>query len=366
MPKNVELVLSKVVGSEHTFMYSIDDYIYFASPNAHKDKSQADRFELTTFFKVKTDGTGLKEIYTTESEVSQQNVLHIGDKHILIFVEGTALKKIELGVNTVKTLVDESTSIVFADKYVTENDKFAYYTTNLEENLANQNLSGTYLNKVDIISGDVVEKINKDSHLNKSITLDSVVNGSVYFKMNADNGFNYYYKYESGAFSTLQQISVAVDTLTVNDFMPVVVTSGTNQSQTTYYIFAISTSNVNKTYIFKGLNKDFSEENLLFDSEVKLLFADGEFVYFAETGKGIYRISVIDKAEQTIMQHTDFLTTNIAFDGKYLYFYAKNADNTTGKYYQYRASIRSAEIDNEQEIELLGFLDDEDMPSEEE
>lgn len=362
MPKNVELVVSKVAGSEHSFLYSIGKYIFFASPNAHKDKSSADKFELTSYYRINTDGTGLKEFYITKQEVSQQAILNIDNKYYLIFVEGTSLIKIEIGekIGSPVVLASKITEAVFAEKYTTFTDRYAYYTTAIEDSLKNQGINGIYLNKVDIVSGTVTE-LNKNYYANKTIKPVCVTFGNFYFTMNAEDSKTYYYSYTNGDLqSNASQITLPIDNITISDFS--VIKSINNDI---YHIFKISTDNTKKTYCLKSGDKDF-EQNLLIDNDVVFLFTNRDYLYYAIEKQGIYRISVLDKEPQTVVLNQDFKTSNMGFDGKYVYFYAISENNQTGTYYLHRTNIRSAEIGTEASVELIGFLDEKDMPSEDE
>ncbi|MDD4408539.1 MAG: DUF5050 domain-containing protein [Clostridia bacterium] len=366
LPKNVELVISKIAGSECSFMYSIGKYIYFASPNAHQDIDAATKFELTTYFRVQTDGTGLSEMYTTKNQISKQTVLKIDNKFYLIFQDGKSIIKIELGDGirySATALVSDILDVVFAEKYTSENDRFIYYTTELSEENKNLGRSGNCLYKVDIVSG-VSSQIT--SVFDRTITPIAVIDGSFYFKMDESDTKNYYYSYESGSFSTRTKISQPIDLFEIKQFLAM----RADSNNKTYYIYAVSTDNIKKTYCLQKGNIDFSSENLLIEGEVKILFTHGDYVYYCSEGenenKGIFRISIIDKEIQTIYDKENFKSANISFDGKYIYFYAQTESNTTGIYYMHRAPIRNAEIGLPCSAELLGVLDDEDIPKDEE
>lgn len=361
LPLNVELVLSKVVGSEHSFLYGIDDYIYFASPNTRKAMDGSDKFELTTYFRIKTDGTGLTEIYTTSKEVSKQTILKIENKYYLVFVDGTSVFKIELG-KSVSRAVEIATDIkdaVFAEKYLAENDRFVYFTTDIEESKKSHNQSGMYLWRVDI-TGGTPEILNASTYSGKTITLVSVKNGIFYLTMNDLDTKTYYYSI-SGDFSSREKISLPVD-FTVNSFL----SYKSVTQNATYHIFSISTSNVHKTYCLRNGQVDFTEGNLLLSSEIKVLFVHNDYLYYAIEGEGIYRISILNKTNQTVALCEDFKTTNICFDGKYVYFYKTSEVNATGLYYMHRTEIRNAELGQFSPVELVGFLDEKDLPEEDE
>ena len=78
--QDIEKVYSKITGFNNSNMFVNGNYLYFTSPNIHKEnKTGKDKFDLTTLFRVKLDGTGLKEILTTQTSqgkfylVTEQN-----------------------------------------------------------------------------------------------------------------------------------------------------------------------------------------------------------------------------------------------------------------------------------------------------
>jgi len=95
------------------------------------------------------------------------------------------------------------------------------------------------------------------------------------------------------------------------------------------------------------------------------LFINGDYVYYSVADTGIYRISVTEKTEQQISDNSNFKETKISFDGRYVYFYALNTDNTTGTYYMHRADTRTAELNQSCNVQLLGELAESDQPADE-
>ena len=359
LPENVEKVLSKVAGSNNSFIYSIGEYIYFASPSTHKDINSADTFTLNSYFRVKTDGTGLKEFYTSNNAITNQTILHIGTDYYLIMVDGTDLIKIKLGTTTTKTtLATDFTSAIFAKTYTTENDKFAYFTTQTKQD---ETVTGTYLNKVDILTGATTQ-ISEAGINEKTITLEAVDNGTLYFQMNESDSKTYYQKYTTGNFSTRSKISPPVDSLSITDFNVVNSISTTTSETITYYLFSTASS----VYCLQSGDIALDSTKVLIDKAVTILFTNGEYVYYSVASTGIYRISVIDKTEQQISDNANFLETKISFDGRFVYFYALNTDNTTGTYYMHRADTRTAELNQDCNVQLLGTLLETDQPSDEE
>lgn len=359
LPENVEKVLSKVVGSNNSFIYSIGEYIYFASPSTHKDINSNDTFTLNSYFRVKTDGTGLKEFYTSSTSITNQTILKIGNDYYLIMVDGTNLIKFKLGENIgAKTiLASDFASAIFAKTFNTENDKFAYYTVQTKQG---ETVTGTYLKKVDIVTGEQTQ-INEPGQNDKTITLQSVFDGKLYFKMNESDSKNYYFKYETGTFSTRIAISPPVDNIEITSFNVLNQISSTTEEITTYYLY----STASKTFCLQSGNTSIDSSFDLINKASTILFTSGDYVYYSVASTGIYRISILDKIEQQISDNTNFLETKISFDGRYVYFYALNTDNTTGMYYMHRADTNNAELGQSCSVQLLGQLQTTDQPADE-
>lgn len=361
LPKNIETVVSKVVGYENSFMCSVGDNIIFASPNTHKDRSSADKFEYNTYFSIKTNGTGLNEFYTTNTKVSQQAVYEINEKSYLFIVDVTLnedgtktnkLVRIEIGNKIGKAVIvaEKFDSIVFAENYTCVNDMYAYFTKAKENN--NESLSEkTILTQVNMLTGQQIEIASVDT--SNSLTLKLAKYGKLYFTMK-DATSTFYYEYTPSAnksnFATKEQISFAIDKVTINNFDVTI-----NQNQTTYFIF----QDESKTYAVEHGDKNFANSTLI-NSSVTILFNDVDYIYYSSS-EGIYRISVLDKEEQTISTQANFKNEKIAFDGEYIYFYAQSVNNSTDTYYMYRAATSCAELGN-QNVELISELQEEDQP----
>ena len=64
---NIEKVAEKITAYETNNLYVVDQYLYFTSPNIHKNNKNEHEYNLSSLFRIKLDGTGLKELYTTET-----------------------------------------------------------------------------------------------------------------------------------------------------------------------------------------------------------------------------------------------------------------------------------------------------------
>ena len=149
-----ENVINKIAAYETSGMYVVNQYLYFTSPNVHKNKDNEHEFELTSLFRIKLDGSGLKEILTTKAEKAEFYLT--AEKQLLIFDEGK-IQSVNLNDNStsVKTLVENVESVVFPKEEEQDLAWLYYTTTRSEEDFFNGNI----LNKVSVKTGDIQENL---------------------------------------------------------------------------------------------------------------------------------------------------------------------------------------------------------------
>lgn len=357
MPENLEKAVSKIAGSEYSFMYSSGNYIYFASPSTHFNDSRSTVFTYNAYIRINTDGTGYTEFYASTSTITQQTVLTINNEEYLILVDGTKLVKIKLGstISNAVVLAEDFTSVVFADKFMATGDEFAYYLTDISEEDTNLGKSGDYLNKVDIVTGDKTEKIN--SNQIREITLKQVYNGKLYFiitELVGTTALNPKFASLGTSFTYTAITTPIADTSIITGFTVVL-----GEDNNEYYVFTNSDSA--KTYVLTSGETDFAS-NVLVEKEINILFSFNDYLYYSVADTGIYRISVRDKVEQQISDKTTFKTEGISFDGKYIYYFATNTDNTTGTYYMHRSKVDIGSANSQ----LLSLVLEDDEPADEE
>lgn len=364
LPTGQEKVLAKVIGSEYTFMYSSGSYIYFASPSQEiNPETHGEHFyNYNQYYRIQTDGTGLTKFYSTKSTISQQTILKINGKEYLVLVDNSKLVKIELGktISQPITLAEDFESVIFANQYITNGDNIAYYLTNLPEGDEYIGKQGNLIYGVDIVTGEPLYKNSDDEPkaLNdnqpRTMTLKKVFDGKLYFTIkqivgNTEQDEVYAYLSQNFNYTV---ISTALTNITTFDVVK-------DENGYNYHIFA----GTNGLYSLPNGTENLNNNQIL-AQEINLLFISGDYIYFTyKSGdKGIYRISVQNKQVETINNLEDVKTTNIAFDGKYIYFYALNTDNTTGTYYMHRSRVDI----NQANAELLSVVLDEDKPTVEE
>lgn len=361
LAKGQEKVIAKVVGSEYTFMYGSGNFIYFAAPSAQiNPETHGEHFySHNDYFRVNTDGTGLKKFYTSDNSVTQQTVLKINGAEYLVLVDGNKLVQFKLGqtIGEKVVLAEDFTSVIFADKYQAPGDDIAYYLKDIPEGNENLGRTGKLLYDVNIVSGECSQGKDDDENpiaLNetqtKEITLEKVAFGNLYFTFNDIADVKQYAKTSTAAFGYNNIIAKGITSASAFEVI-------LGEDNETYYVFANDTA----TYALPHGTVNIAGHQLV-DEKVNVLFTYGDYVYFtyssSDSAAGIHRISVQDKDIEIVTDMTSIKTSNIAFDGKYIYFFALNEDNTTGTYYMHRAKVDTG-IAN---AELLSVLLEDDMP----
>ena len=202
---NCSKLVSKVAGYDNTGLYIFGDYLYFASPYANKvtndNYEQVNNFNLTDFYSIKLDGSGLKTIYTTNNDSTQIQygfyqtansndvnlVVYDGDKLVVVNCTTSRSTVVSEDVNTVA--FPKVSDFKYNNNQITKQESAVYYTRygTDEENLSEGNvLAYTVIgeNTEKVITSGIntyaVKLVNKDA-LVISMKGDDDVNACNYF-----------------------------------------------------------------------------------------------------------------------------------------------------------------------------------------
>lgn len=317
--QNNEKVMGKIAGFEYSNMFVSGEYIFFTTPNIHKNDKSENRFDLVSLFKVKVNGKGLKEILTTNDASSSFHYAKIDGKDYLLVRDGSNLFKVEMfGRNTKTTLVDNLTNIAF-DK--NESFNTLYYTTAREDSL-----SGNVLNKVNIENGT---KTPISSEINETYTLLEARNGTVYYtKTQTDLDAYYYYNDFSDGVNSEKVLIYATS---ISDLKTLTETIGGDKLVT--YIFQ---DNLYIDNLSTVGNDVVLESNNANGKAKEILLVDAEYVYFT-TENGIFRIEYKNSTVQKISSSTTLKTTSCDKVDNYFYYYDKV--NESEDFYLHRAYL---------------------------
>ena len=345
--ENIEKVTTKISGFNNSNMFVVGNYLYFTSPNAHKNKKGEDLFKLTTLFRVKLDGTGRQEILSTETTQGKFFLVTEETPYLLVF-DNSKIIKLTIGdkLGKIETLVSDVLDVVFPINYG-KLDAF-YYTTDISEQDKTAGLSGNYLHKFDLTNNNQ-SLISRNER--ETISLVAFEDGKLYYKrLDAETKDSLYYS------NTMQE------TFENGEKVLTAVGETTSKDSTTDVISKFSIINEDN-YVFEYNKKIMlnTETTPLVNEEAKIEKIYGDYVYYS-TSKGLFRISYKDKKVQTVAEISNIKQGEGAVDiaGEYVYFYAKTANNSTDTYYCHRANNKIIE-DGRTKVECIAEVLDEDI-----
>lgn len=345
--ENIEKVTTKISGFNNSNMFVVGNYLYFTSPNAHKNKKGEDLFKLTTLFRVKLDGTNRQEILSTETTQGKFFLVTEETPYLLVF-DNSKIIKLTIGdkLGKIETLVSDVLDVVFPTNYG-KLDAF-YYTTDISEQDKTAGLSGNYLHKFDLTNNNQ-SLISRNER--ETISLVAFEDGKLYYKrLDAETKDSLYYS------NTMQE------TFENGEKVLTAVGETTSKDSTTDVISKFSIINEDN-YVFEYNKKIMlnTETTPLVNEEAKIEKIYGDYVYYS-TSKGLFRISYKDKKVQTVAEISNIKQGEGAVDiaGEYVYFYAKTANNSTDTYYCHRANNKIIE-DGRTKVECIAEVLDEDI-----
>lgn len=337
---NYENVISKIAGYDTSNMFVVGENLYFTSPNVHKnaskdkDKYNTYEFNLNTLFKIKLDGSGLKEIYTTEKDGSKF-CLTGGEKSTLLIYDNEKIMQVKCyeGATKTETLAEKVKSTVFPyENGVDFVD--VYFTADREED---DQLTGDLVKKLNIKTGEITA-VNNMTAYKETITLISY-NGERLFYTRTGGAENRKGLFSNDFSTGSSEQKQRYDTSSFSATSKIYLIKAEEYLTEDVFVFEYN----NKIYIQKvSADNDAASKQITTDKST-IAFVDGTYVYYT-TENGIYRVSVLgDNTVTQISDNKDFQSGALDFDGRYVYFYAKAENDTTSTKYLYRADTFTAE-----------------------
>ncbi len=338
----VSKVYSKMAGFNNSNMFIVGNYLYFTSPNVHKEnKTGNDKFDLTTLFRIKVDGTNFKEILTTET--TQGKFFLVTDEHpYLLIFDNNKISKLEIKDNlgSQTTLVENVLDVVFPSNYSTLSNIF--YTKDLSETDKASGLTGNYLYRYNLANKANVE-VQKNEKEMKLITFE---NNTLYYRQADENGdFSYYSSKFMNGIGEEVVWTIPNTEDAVSDFKVINENAVVYKAQSKLYI-----------------GKAGGNFEVLVNEDATIELVNGEYVYYS-TSNGIYRKSYKnDEDVQTIAEIKNIKQGAMEIAGEYIYFYAQMTDNSTNTYYAHRANIKTPGLSvPEQRVECIASVAADDL-----
>lgn len=340
--KNAEVIVEKVVGFEYSNLYIVGDNLYFGSPNMHKNSNNENKFNLVSIFKVKLDGSGLKELYTTEEYTSSSGwaVYNIGGVNYLVTFEGSKIvrhtinKKGKLDDKTV--LASGVTGGVLPESNGYANDNKIFFTSNRPEGETELGLTGNVLKSVEIATGTVKQ------HRNLGDTV-KIVN------------------YKFGNLIYTLKDTVDDSYVWADDF-------NGNQQRLTYwqvenpYVACVMGNGLKLVYSFEDKlvvqNFGSNEVEVLVDGDATVINVTEDYVYYTLDSK-IARVSLIDKQITQIYEDKE-MEDIFDFDSRYIFYFTKTKNNSSNTLYMHCLDLHALEQNTEVVAQPLGEIAQED------
>ncbi len=333
---NVEQVVSKVVGFENSGFYIVDDYLYFASPNMHKTSSNQNRYDLISIFRVKLDGTDLKELYTTNDYTNGDwTILTINNSNYLITIEGKEIIRHDINENGIlnkKILVNDSSKAFLADENKEPLDEYIFYTSALSQTDIDNGITGNCLKRVEIATGKIHDE---QIPVGTTITLIKYSYGKLFYTRKTPIEDAYYFV-KSGLTSADLRLTWWTDITELNYL----------ENGPVAYIY-------DSKIVFQHINSfDYDVLVETPGTSPKIILTSGDYVFYSNS-EGIFRVSYKDKTSISICTGT---FEKYDFDGRFIYTYAKAEGGTTETKYLQRIDTFAIEKETEKISKIVGFV----------
>jgi len=354
-----ENVIDKIAGYETSNMWVVNEYLYFTSPNVHKnDSKDAEnynkyQFDLVSLFRIKLDGSDFKELYTTETNASKFYLTNEEKARLFIF-DNSEIKVVNVGNNEtgVKTVAEDVKQVAFPNNQETT---FVDLYFSVERDAENDAFSGDILKKYNLATGNVSEVAGYSNNKEKLNLIAFDGTNLFYTRTGRTIEALYSNDFSSGLNSEVLQKNY-IDNFKDN---AVILTINSDEYGVECFVYEYN-KNIYMQNLTTGNDQGYSK---LTDTDSEIAFVDGTYVYYT-TSEGIYRVSVLTKNIQEVAKVSDFNKDCIDFDGRYVYFYAKAENGTTDTKYLYRADTITCGLD-ETIFECVAQLHEDEIADEE-
>lgn len=332
-----ENVLNKIAGYETSNMFVVGEYLYFTSPNIHKndskeqDKYNTYEFELSSLFRIKLDGSDFKELYTTETSTAKFYLTGGQNKTLLVF-DDSKIMQLDCANNATKLeeLATEVQSVVFPYDQQVEVENI-YFTAEREED---SDYTGNILKKLNLATKETQE-VSGYKNDGETITLISYTGSRLFYTRKGLTVEALYSNDFSNGLSSQKVHKYEISTITESSKIRVV--SDIAGYDVNCFVFEYNNN------IFKqdmSATNDNAYVKLTNATDAKIAFVDGTYVYYT-TANGIYRVSVLSGNVQQVTDMSTLNTSCVDFDGRYVYFYASIEGAETDTQYLHRADTNA-------------------------
>ncbi len=325
-----EVVVPKLVGYENGGFYIFGDYIYYATPHMEEEKGGQLRNDLTSFCRIKIDGTNNTEkLYVSSSAVSNDDwkFYQVGNNVYLVIAEstndGTKLVSVKIntkGKATTKTLATKVSDYVLYEGSASDNySQYVYYTKTITG-------TGNALSKVNFVNGDVDDFEPDGGTYSLEKLIDNKLFYSVVRPITGTNKTTTYFcsRRIDGDFEATNELEIAAGTYGQH------IVAGYNSN----VVAVLNGDSVLKVYVDNVANK-----NVITEVDSFLGFIGDDLYY--KTNSGSYmkvKVTADPNAQYTPVKAYDteksILDKVFDCDGNRLYVFASyTGENDTDNYY---------------------------------
>ncbi len=310
--QKVEIVVPKlfVATDFNSGLYIFGDYVYYATPNTSKNASGNVANTILTFTKTKLDGTETQTFFEIDGLDTEYRIIKNGNDVLIVYVDDTDTDAVKLVCynttdNTSKTIISSSVSedeslgvFKFVDSK-NANDVAVVYTTTVYTEEYDENdtdRSKADYNKVYaykagsepklVLDGGYVLGTQTQKPVKETYTLDFVKNGFVFYTVSDGIDLTDDVKY-----------GVKVTDLFALNASTKIINNDYADEKTLIValdeVYVLSENKVKKT----TLNSDtlLTEKTVAVsktETMSKLLFKEGDYVYYFDTANKIARMNI--------------------------------------------------------------------------
>ena len=328
-PLGSEKVSDRFVGYQNQNMFAYGSYLYFTSTNTHRTDELQNDYSRVTLLRVKFNGDGLQEIYTTRFDDNSQISVQKGSDGNYYYVicaqnseEEYQLSSIRigdsLGENTI--LAENIESYAIADA----NSSFknvVYTTTNDDGEIE--------IKAVDFANGQITDYSYPQS---SEITLLDRVGDVVFYSVDTDISDVEIYQKNITQSNNFDATGRFYSDDSISNVMA------------TEDGFAFITENGSLVYkTLNGTSKVLISSDTTFD----VLFEENGWIYYS-TSTQINRIGVLSGETQNVVTMTSIISGTYGISDGYIYFFAQieqtdsessDTEEVDENYYLYRAPL---------------------------
>lgn len=312
--KNVELLLSKVVGFDNSGLYIFGDKIYFGTPATSRDNSGNVEYKQITFYSMNLDGTNLTKIYQTNNfDGGEYKFVSIENEVYLIIKNDSKLLRVS--TNGKETLLAEKVQSAIIEKNI------VYYTLKNEKSTDRLDY-GTVLYSKNIKTLEEY-KLFEEEYL--TITLLKFENEKLYYTRN---------------YLVSEKVPSTSSFVYANILSGETFKDGETKLLNQTDISEISEISSGTVYISGGkLYLRNSTLKKLSSSASKILFTQGNLVYYVDSS-ALYRVdaSAENPSGKKLSGSNTINTEYLDIDDGFVYFFVKNS--TTNVYELYSLDIK--------------------------